>query len=753
MATQPLDVKNCQSKLDPRFAEFLTNGESRSVPLDNVKELRLGFTFSTNDNFDELERYLQLYAWPTNETPKRYVEDFDVRGVRVAGLWRLAFTTRIERLDERRQREFLLIVVLRRGFSEALDWTEALFMERRNTDGNGVDAEGITNTSSFDRAEILTVMFPNVAPDAIGTVVNAITPTVTGVAVQGVTLSDAWHRTVAFSRKEDDGTSSVMAVLSRNRFTVELYQSFGTPAQRTGYRIYDVPRALEHGIKEAWKSTGRSADSSLSMDRDTCVVTLWSSGEVDDDFTHLAGRNCAFFVQRRVVTEIAAIPEFPAAADGITYTSSFQLNQDTGNYSGWVEKRVRQSQTTGQYRSNNTHAQYVRTQDYTGLYPVDGGYEFVTLTVDDGEIVQSGAAITLPATVLDDGEIWQVSKRTNEDCTVDLTIRYFYAINQPAVDRSDAHLNKSTTNKNTQATAPLADIPAEDNQRITLQSAETEYGLWNTAMSIEEGKEVSVTNIALTGLSEQEVDVFYNAVKDNAVLLRAAGTTVSRTQEPSPYKDRWNISVAVEEGTPWDTDWITFATDNGTISVRAWDNQTLAYCEAIAATLTDATVNSFSPPQKNRFGRYGGTASTRLPDESGTGGYYRGFDEERNTHWERKRSDWVEPGETVKKLTAIRRPYQLWTRWAITKTALGAENDREELLRRYTSPTLEDGTTLNTNYNQFVEIVSGPEVSRKTDQAGRTGFLVMAVYRYWGDGATPEQVTAWVKDEPAPPAP
>ena len=130
-------VADCRTKLDPSDAEFLSRSEATSVPLNNEKEVRIGWAFSSDKNFSNFEHFFDDYAWPTNEKKQGWVDAPVIDAVPLGGKWRLAFTTRIERLDDRGRREFLIVVTLRLGWAEVINWDEALLVNKKDSDGNG----------------------------------------------------------------------------------------------------------------------------------------------------------------------------------------------------------------------------------------------------------------------------------------------------------------------------------------------------------------------------------------------------------------------------------------------------------------------------------------------------------------------------------------------------------------------------------------------------------------------------------------
>ena len=269
------NVEDCRTKLDPSDAAFLTRGESTSVPLNNEKEVKIAWTFSTDENFANFEHFLDSYTWPTNKNPQYWIEAPEIDSVVLPGVWRHAFTTRVERQDSRGNDEFLIVLTLRRGWAESIDWDEALLVERKDSDGNDESVSGVDDSSSYNDASAVIVRFPNISPYKMTSVMAELSASIyTDQEVQGNTLSGEWHKAFTASKKTDDGSAYVDLVLSRERFTVSLYQNYGTARQADIWRIYNVTKDIAQDIADDWQDEGRSVDIQYNENTSLCTITL-----------------------------------------------------------------------------------------------------------------------------------------------------------------------------------------------------------------------------------------------------------------------------------------------------------------------------------------------------------------------------------------------------------------------------------------------------------------------------------------------
>jgi len=286
MASEPiLDQANCAELLKTNQASFLDNSENGSVPLNNQHEVRIAWEFSTDENFAELERYLREYTWPTNSTPRRFVNSPVIHGEELPGLWRQAFITRVERTG-RDGLAFLLVLTLRKGWAEELSWTEALILDRTDSDGNTEDVEGNDDTDSYNDASDVTVRFPNVSPYKISVIMAQLAAaTYASPTVQDQVLTGTWHKAFLTAGKLDDGSAFIDLKLSRQRFTVSLYENYSTTREALIYKLFSVTKDVAQSIVDDWQAEGRSADIQYSESTKLCTVVLRDRGAPKDNMS------------------------------------------------------------------------------------------------------------------------------------------------------------------------------------------------------------------------------------------------------------------------------------------------------------------------------------------------------------------------------------------------------------------------------------------------------------------------------------
>lgn len=667
MATEPLDsTRNAAAKLDPKLAFFLPNSEAPSIPLTNAKEVRVAWSFSTDDNYAELEQYLTYYTWPTNkDKEQRYVVDPIVGGTPLPGTWRQAFITRIERRGEDRQPEMLVVLTLRRGWAEAIDWTEALATSWKITDGNSTEVSGISNTASFDTAQVLSLRFPNIAPTKVKECIESLPISIIEAdnrVVQGLSLTQTWHRAAATATRTEDGSFVIDLLITRNRFTVALYQSFGTPGQRTGYRIYDVPRDQESGITTAWKATGRTADVDLNTSRDLCTVTLWMENETDSNYAYIAATSCAFYVSRTHYDNQAIIPETPANDMGITYTASFQLDRGSGRYNGWIEKQVRQTLYTARHAAASDHDKYAEVEIWRGVYMSGTTYQKAVLSVAAGVIVTTLTTISdiVPSTdAPTEGTVLEWTIRPNDDCTLDVSRGI-------ETERDVAAAGRTTT------------VDAFTKTVVTVARGQASGG-------------TDITTLDGTKIK----------------LLRWDKDKYGRYSK----EERETMPVAADSG------WVEYTDRYGSNFYRTFRNQTLAWVKDTGiADMTNATSNSLSISE-NAHTLYDGVATRQaFSDASGYGTFTRSTREDDRTEVRYRTAEYTDDVLKTKTIRYEKAKFQVRKISAITASYADADN----ALTAYWA--------LNSGDYADMQMVSEPKAVMVSDPDGHRGIRVEAVF-------------------------
>ena len=683
MATQQQleTAHNAAAKLDPKFAFFLPNAEAQSIPLQDQKEVRIAWAFSTDDNYAELEKFLTIYTWPTNsDTPLRYVDSPEVGGTPLPGIWRQAFITRIERRGEDRQEELLIVLTLRRGWQEKIDWTEALLVSSKDSDGNATSVPDVSNTSSYNDASAVIVRFPNISPYKMRDCMAEFSAsTYSNFTVQDVSFEDTWNKAFVTGRIEDDGSASVELILSRQRFTVEVYKNASAPNEETTYKIWKVPRGDAQAIATSWKSTGRSADIQYSDADELCTVVLSDSADFDENAVYLSLASCSLLVIEKPYFNADAPLDAPDNVQGIEYRASGRLNGQTGKWDGSIEERYRQTLHVASTRTAFTPYFYEETERWEGAYSDIGGFTSVSLAYDGGVLTLTPTPITsIPSTTsLTAGVTWRLEKSRNSDCTYNIAV-----VKRTAIEVDEA--GRLTT----------ADYFTERVQEIARNKAAGGDDV--VSLVGEDG-----TTIRVSRWTYNEQGLYDNEITDDTPVAR-------------------------------DTGWIEYTDRYGTSYYRWFRNQTLEWITGElgpVVDITDATSNSLSVAY-NQHGRIDGTASRKTVDNNSDDGYfwYAPAQVEARVDKEYRRV-LVKPNafaaavyEDQYRNVVVVKIHQVVPNRAAAKLL---QTDLMEKADANAGGAIGEVT--------FDQLVSTPDIVPVRDEAGRLGFYVEAFYKAFGD--------------------
>jgi len=613
-----LDVAHIREKVRPTDAFFVKSAEARTTPLNNEKEVQIGWTLGTTDDYSQIESVLQEYTWATNDNPQRWVQDPIIAGSPLAGLWRQAYVTRIERRDSNGQPEFLVVLTLRLGWAEAIDWTEAILVNKKDADGNGESVPGVDDASSYNDASAVIVRFPNISPYKINEVLAELSDSeFTSPTVQSQQLTGVWHKAFAAGSKADDGSGIIDFILSRERFTVSLYRAYGTKVATESYRIYDVTRDIAQTIVDDWKATGRSAEFTTSGDSKLCTISLYDTEDADDSIVFISARSCAFFVREHFYTGQESPVGVPANEMGITYASNFSIDRQTGLYSGSVTKRVRQTQKVPSYRSDNTHANYTEVERWEGTYLVGTDYKEATLTiVDDDIVVTLSAAITLPVNAIDPGHTWRVEKRVNDDCTYDLVVseRTEKEISDIQYDTADSNVASSSAVEQLNETTASVTLIAGTNETLRADVRyNKETGLYDIVNSTTESKPTKGQDIEVTAAATRTVSRSIQTATKPLDPVQEDGKIKTTQWEETEFADRYRVTESVVEAKDQTTTHTSTSRADQTAE-RVIDSNAEAKQDATA--VEGKIVNASS--RENEFGKFDNTLETITPENQTT---------------------------------------------------------------------------------------------------------------------------------------
>ena len=419
------NVENSRSKLNPVHAKFFQNVEAVSVPLTDTKEVRVLWGYSTEQEYSELENFLQAYTWPTNIGPKRYVKDPIIAGEKLKGTWRQAFISRIPQDTQSGTSDMWIALTLRKGWAESLNWDEARFIGMR-------DSKGSVITDSDDPNQKLDIVLPNVDPTKAYSIIEALGDNIafgTSTRLLNGTITGTWYRSLAIPVEQADGSSTITITLSQEAFAVSTSSFQGTPDASARIQYWRVPKDQVATIVGKYTDDGDSVSAALSRSEELVDISI--DRDASSEIT-IGGspnyiwsdRTFRLWQSRTYYFGFAEPQSVPDPVQGHGYQATSRINTRTGKWSSTVTDTWKQTQqalgdvdgTVGGKRTTSVtaHAEVDR-KEYLGVYPdeVTGALVFKD---HDGNVVAVPNLDTLTAS----GSSYAMTRTLREDNTEDV---------------------------------------------------------------------------------------------------------------------------------------------------------------------------------------------------------------------------------------------------------------------------------------------------------------------------------------------
>jgi len=320
-----------------------------------------------------------------------------------------------------------------------VDWSEARLVQSNETYPESVngDASGGNNgypqTEASNPQEYHLIRWEGVNPLQVNAVAQSLrdvsgtwSPTVRGEALGTGFYCLKVIDTIDRSPNNMDKSGTIDILLAKPRFNLLTWEAYGTPAQQVKYYLSDVPVQIAQALNNTYtKRTGASCRAGEPNENGLVSLEITDAPAEDTDDSNVMATSCEYFSTTTFYHNVSEPADVPENAMGITYRSRFDLIRQTGLYSGWIEKRERQTTHIAEYRIEDAHDHYITEEVWNGLYLVGGTLYNKQLTITGGAVTQdSSEAVTLPADgVISNGQKHNVSKRKNDDCTLDVTVR------------------------------------------------------------------------------------------------------------------------------------------------------------------------------------------------------------------------------------------------------------------------------------------------------------------------------------------
>ena len=249
------------SKITPEVVSVTGN------PLTSSRELVIEFPQANTQDFPDLEKSLEVYCWPKNENPQRWVRDPFADGGpekgKISGLWRFVSASGVH------ARRTGLFLTLREGYASTFEWDEARVISRDilpQTDYTPL--EGIQSEEDY-----IDVLFPNFDPKKVQTQADLFLstgphedPTVSTHDYSGI--YEVIH---CRPREEEDGSQSLITLIGKPRSFTKTYENFESHNESVIYNLHHVPKRIVQSIIDdpVYKISGASVTHNFSTERGT----------------------------------------------------------------------------------------------------------------------------------------------------------------------------------------------------------------------------------------------------------------------------------------------------------------------------------------------------------------------------------------------------------------------------------------------------------------------------------------------------
>jgi len=254
----------------------------------------------------QIEQTLDLYTSAKNieaGTEQKFVQDPHVDQVPVPGVFRQV-QARSVKASENGKTIWYMVQVLREGYYQELNWASAKLVEAWFSDGNSskITAPGggdIANTTTDDPEEVLLIRFPNVDPQKLVYVAASVATSYTAPVVETHSFSGSWDKVIVHPQKIDDGSGVVDVIISRQKYTLNLFDRNNTAVEQRIGKMWGIPKKLAQSIVTAWDAgSGRSANGQLRPGDRLVDLVLTAATGTDNLTTSWIQINCDTYVRK-----------------------------------------------------------------------------------------------------------------------------------------------------------------------------------------------------------------------------------------------------------------------------------------------------------------------------------------------------------------------------------------------------------------------------------------------------------------------
>lgn len=209
---------------------------------------------------------------------RHVVQDVELPTKLLKGVWRTVSVSTRPIQDRNGVNGHQLVWVLAEGFYKEIDWESARLFSDKQTLGNAVSVPSVPQATTNDPGLDLLIEFPYCDPRHITLMIQSLRNshnTNADIVVRGQTYQAPWHLIAAQTRRENDGTHTIVARYSRSKYVLKGYRDSQTSVATLQYYVWNVPKEVAQQIIDDWKaSAGPTATATASYHENQELVDL-----------------------------------------------------------------------------------------------------------------------------------------------------------------------------------------------------------------------------------------------------------------------------------------------------------------------------------------------------------------------------------------------------------------------------------------------------------------------------------------------
>lgn len=198
-----------KAKLAPEAAKILQTDTDHVL---SDREMTVFWQDILGEQVDQHVEWLKAYTWATNLTAQKSIANPIIEGSIRLGTWRGAKiyhrpgTAPGVDAAERQGPKWNIYLVLRKGYAETIDWTEAR----------------LTSPARYlPMADTLEVLFPNLNPAKLQELASGITSPTQNISINGENYEGSWQKIRVEAGQAEDGSGQILVRYSKGGRSLE----------------------------------------------------------------------------------------------------------------------------------------------------------------------------------------------------------------------------------------------------------------------------------------------------------------------------------------------------------------------------------------------------------------------------------------------------------------------------------------------------------------------------------------------------